>query len=144
MRNNLHNDFHEVHNLSSDVAMLSRRSFFQGVKYHPSNRPGRALFSLSQACGQTSKAAPDRFRDDKNIVESRWQPWKVVWPLKGHAWENLWSQSEYPEVTSWSFDAQRPFDRPWRTWTRSALAKSEKSFNACEEEELEQKGRLLE
>lgn len=144
MRNSAHNDFHEVHYLSSDVAMLSSRSLFRGVKYRPSNRPGRALFSLSQAYGQTSRAAPDRFRDDKNIVESRLQPWKVVWPLKGPAWENLWSQSEYPEVTSWSFDAQRPFDRPWRTWTRSALAKSEKGYNAYEEKELDKRGRLLE
>jgi hypothetical protein len=35
---------------------------------------------------------------------------------------DIWLRSEFPEVLSWRFDLTRPFDRPWRAWTRSARA----------------------
>jgi hypothetical protein len=97
---------------------------------------------LSHAYDSISRAESGRFRDDKIGVESRLQPWKVVWPLKGTASVDLWSKSEFPEVAYWSFDSRHPFDRPWRTWTRSALARSEKSHVACEEELCEEMGKF--
>jgi len=36
-----------------------------------------------------------------------------------------WLRSEFPEVLSWRFDRNRPFDRPWRAWTRSARTMAE-------------------
>ena len=62
---------------------------------------------------------------------------------------DIWHKSEFPEVTDWNFDPQCPFDRPWRTWTRSALAKSENSKpGACgeqlfKEEGIEEEGTFL-
>jgi hypothetical protein len=58
--------------------------------------------------------------------ETRLQPWKAFWPLTGDVNSGAWVSSEFPEVASWKFDPKRPFDRPWRMWTRTALAKTEK------------------
>ncbi|KAH7348497.1 hypothetical protein BKA65DRAFT_500723 [Rhexocercosporidium sp. MPI-PUGE-AT-0058] len=38
-----------------------------------------------------------------------------------------WSRSEFPEVVSWRFDRNRPFDRSWRKWSRSARVMEEKA-----------------
>ena len=104
---------------------------------------------MSQAFDPTSEAAAERFRDDKNEVESRLRPWKAVWPLNETDTVDIWRKSEFPEVTAWNFDPRCPFDRPWRTWTRSALAKSENSPDACreqlfKEEGIEEEGTFLE
>lgn len=53
------------------------------------------------------------------------QPWRAFWPPKSGPELLNWMESEYPEVLSWQFDHTKPFDRPWRTWTRSARAKKE-------------------
>jgi len=46
------------------------------------------------------------------------QPWRVYWPPVCHRTRGLWHRSEFPEVLSWRFDPDKPFDRPWRTWTK--------------------------
>ena len=63
------------------------------------------------------------------------QPWKAFWPPNGAGDPELWSNSEFPEVVSWRFDANRPFDRPWRKWTRTARAKKEESVVSSEGQE---------
>ncbi|PMD40612.1 hypothetical protein L207DRAFT_582798 [Hyaloscypha variabilis F] len=57
-------------------------------------------------------------------IETRpqYQPWRAYWPPKCERMMQIWLQSEFPEVLSWRFDRHLPFDRPWRTWTRSACA----------------------
>lgn len=63
------------------------------------------------------------------------QPWKAFWPPKGAGDPEIWRGSEFPEVVSWRFDANRPFDRPWRKWTRTARARKEESVTSSEEQE---------
>ena len=53
------------------------------------------------------------------------QPWRSYWPPKCQKTTEMWLRSEFPEVLSWRFDRTRPFDRPWRTWNRSARAMEE-------------------
>ena len=81
--------------------------------------------------------AADNFRDsrapadttslvDINLSEPVLrQPWSAFWPVKGTGEAKVWHHSEFPEVVSWQFDANRPFDRPWRKWTRTVKAKKE-------------------
>jgi hypothetical protein len=86
----------------------------------------------------TSVMAADNFWDsrsssdtsslvDINLSESTLrQPWTAFWPVKGTGEAMvMWHHSEFPEVVSWQFDANRPFDRPWRKWTRTLKAKKE-------------------
>jgi hypothetical protein len=66
------------------------------------------------------------FRDNHDQSEDRRQPWRAFWPLASRNTNcGIWANSEHPEVTSFKFDSKRPFDRPWREWTRTAAAKSE-------------------
>ena len=53
------------------------------------------------------------------------QPWTEFWPPKSGSQLHLYLQSKFPEVFSWRFDRTKPYDRPWRNWTSSALAKRE-------------------
>jgi hypothetical protein len=62
------------------------------------------------------------------------QPWKAFWPPKGAGDPGVWRSSEFPEVVSWRFDANRPFDRPWRKWTRTERARKEESVISSEEQ----------
>jgi hypothetical protein len=62
------------------------------------------------------------------LVANVYQPWKAFWPLNGTEQPKIWRNSEFPEVLSWEFNANEPFDRPWRTWTRTTLAKEEASL----------------
>src|SRR5882762_6038228 len=55
------------------------------------------------------------------------QPWRSYWPPKCEITMQIWLYSEFPEVLSWRFDHRQPFDRPWRTWTRSARALEERA-----------------
>jgi hypothetical protein len=67
------------------------------------------------------------FRDDQGRIESREQPWKAYYPPNPtYLGSEVWEKSEFPEVTSFQFDSRNPFDRPWRKWTRTALAKLER------------------
>jgi hypothetical protein len=56
------------------------------------------------------------------------QPWKAFWPPGEVGDTDRWHDSEFPEVLSWKFDANLPFDRPWRQWTRTSLAKQEETI----------------
>lgn len=47
------------------------------------------------------------------------RPWKAFWPPRSRGDFDNWLSSEYPEVLSWRFDADKPFDQPWRIWLRS-------------------------
>lgn len=66
------------------------------------------------------------------------QPWKAFWPPKGADDSEIWRSSEFPEVVSWRFDANRPFDRPWRTWTRTVRARKEESVTSPEEQDSDE------
>jgi hypothetical protein len=67
-----------------------------------------------------------QFLDDQDQSEDRKQPWRAFWPPASMNEDcGIWAKSEFPEATSWKFDSKTPFDRPWRTWTRTAIAKSE-------------------
>ena len=61
-------------------------------------------------------------------VELVQRPWQAYWPPKSKGDLHAWLCSEYPQVLSWRFDPDRPFDRPWRKWTRSARARKEESL----------------
>ena len=55
------------------------------------------------------------------------RPWQAHWPPKSKSDLRAWLCSECPQVLLWRFDPDRPFDRPWRKWTRSACAKKDES-----------------
>ncbi len=61
------------------------------------------------------------------LAELRRRPWQAHWPPKSKSDLHAWLSSEFPQVLSWHFDPDRPFDRPWRKWTRSARAKKDES-----------------
>jgi hypothetical protein len=55
------------------------------------------------------------------------QPWRAYWPPRCDKTMEIWLHSEFPQVLSWRFDHHQPFDRPWRSWTRSARATQERA-----------------
>lgn len=55
------------------------------------------------------------------------QPWRAYWPPRCDKTMEIWLHSEFPQVLSWRFDHHHPFDRPWRSWTRSARALQERA-----------------
>lgn len=55
------------------------------------------------------------------------QPWRAYWPPRCDKTMEIWLHSEFPQVVSWRFDHHQPFDRPWRSWTRSARALQERA-----------------
>jgi hypothetical protein len=61
------------------------------------------------------------------------QPWRFYWPPISQETVKIWVSSEFPEVLSWRFDRTRPFDRPWRTWTKSARAMREHDPNLTDQ-----------
>jgi hypothetical protein len=62
---------------------------------------------------------------DFSPTEIARRPWKAFWPPRSEDNFNFWLRSEFPEVLSWQFDPDRPFDQPWRNWLRSLLMKVE-------------------
>jgi hypothetical protein len=77
----------------------------------------------------------DPNRDDWTTTEPKLQPWKEFWPPDRIEDPTIWQKSEFPEVASWKFDPDRPFDRPWRQWTRTSRAKTEKAGDSSYERE---------
>lgn len=63
--------------------------------------------------------------DSRKTTLRKQQPWRLFWPPTSQKILNIWRQSEHPEVLSWRFDRTQPFDRPWRTWTKSFFAQME-------------------
>lgn len=55
------------------------------------------------------------------------RPWKAYWPPNSKQVREMWASSKYPEVLSWRFNPDDPFDRPWRSWCESINA-AEKEF----------------
>jgi hypothetical protein len=55
------------------------------------------------------------------------RPWQSVWPPRLGSAEYSSLCVTCPEAISWRFDPSAPFDRPWRLWTRSLLAKQEQA-----------------
>ena len=80
---------------------------------------------------------------ERGRSETRLQPWKAFWPFTGDVNSDTWVSSEFPEVASWKFDPKRPFDRPWRMWTRTTLAKTEKCPIQLETQQVDHVGRLM-
>jgi hypothetical protein len=62
---------------------------------------------------------------DFSPTEISRRPWKAFWPPRSGDYINVWLRSEFPEVLSWQFDPEQPFDQPWRNWLRSLLMKVE-------------------
>ncbi|KIW17802.1 hypothetical protein PV08_04997 [Exophiala spinifera] len=62
---------------------------------------------------------------DFSSTEITRRPWKAFWPPRSGDNFDFWMRSEFPEVLSWQFDPDRPFDQPWRDWLRSLLMKVE-------------------
>lgn len=62
---------------------------------------------------------------DFSAAEIARRPWKAFWPPRSEESFNIWLRSEFPEVLSWRFDPDQPFDQPWRDWLRSILMKDE-------------------
>jgi len=85
----------------------------------------------------------DSAPDDKEVNDTSTttvrQPWRCYWPPKDEKTMAHWLQSEFPEVLSWSFDRNRPFDRPWRTWARSTRAMQER-VEGCQYQSLRSSG----
>lgn len=53
------------------------------------------------------------------------RPWMAHWPPRSGHNTSVWATSDSPSVLSWRYSPQQPFDRPWRSWTRTPLAKQE-------------------
>lgn len=53
------------------------------------------------------------------------RPWRAHWPPRSANDRSVWLRCEFPQVLSWRFDPDKPFDRPWRYWARTVLAKQE-------------------
>jgi hypothetical protein len=62
---------------------------------------------------------------DFSAAEITRRPWKAFWPPRSEDQFDIWLRSEFPEVLSWHFDPDQPFDQPWRDWLRSLLMKDE-------------------
>jgi hypothetical protein len=62
---------------------------------------------------------------DFSAAEIARRPWKAFWPPRSEESFNIWLRCEFPEVLSWRFDPDLPFDQPWRYWLRSLLMKNE-------------------
>jgi hypothetical protein len=56
---------------------------------------------------------------DFSTAEVARRPWKAFWPPRSEDALNIWLGCEYPEVLSWRFNPNDPFDQPWRYWLRS-------------------------
>lgn len=56
---------------------------------------------------------------DVSTEEIARRPWKAFWPPRSRGNFDNWLSSEYPEVLSWRFDSDKPFDQPWRIWLRT-------------------------
>lgn len=56
---------------------------------------------------------------DVSTEEIARRPWKAFWPPRSKGNFDSWLASEYPEVLSWRFNPDKPFDQPWRFWLRS-------------------------
>lgn len=83
-------------------------------------------------CIETSPPTFDPFQQYAE-ADGRLQPWRLFWPQDEDRDQTLWSQSEFPEVSSWKFDPECPFERPWRTWTRTSRARAEATQNSPSE-----------
>jgi hypothetical protein len=68
------------------------------------------------------------------------QPWRSYWPPRCRKMREVWLRSEFPEVLSWRFDRTQPFDRPWRTWTKSAHAMEEQAVMLIRRQPVERLG----
>ncbi|KAE9367701.1 hypothetical protein N431DRAFT_71334 [Stipitochalara longipes BDJ] len=87
-------------------------------------------YSMNQQSAITwyldSEASVEGASDEANETTAQHQPWRFYWPPRCEEMMQMWLHSEFPEVLSWRFDRHLPFDRPWRTWTRSARALQER------------------
>lgn len=63
--------------------------------------------------------------NDFSAAEIARRPWKAFWPPRSDEGLHIWRHCEFPEVLSWRFDVEQPFDQPWRTWLQSLLMKDE-------------------
>lgn len=69
----------------------------------------------------------DKRFEGGEVTDKRQRPWRSFWPPHEEMKSSEWSKSEFPEISSWQFDPDRPFERPWREWTRTSRAKYEAS-----------------
>jgi hypothetical protein len=65
---------------------------------------------------------------DFSAAEIARRPWKAFWPPRTEENFIVWLRSECPEVLSWRFDPDQPFDQPWRHWLRSLMMNEEGCF----------------
>jgi hypothetical protein len=65
---------------------------------------------------------------DFSAAEIARRPWKALWPPRSEDIFNIWLRCEFPEVLSWRFDPDQPFDQPWRYWLRSLLMRQEENL----------------
>jgi hypothetical protein len=90
-----------------------------------------------------SSGANSVWGDDWTVKEGKTQPWKSFWPPNRIEDPTIWQNSEFPEVASWTFDkSQSLIDRPWRLWTRTPRAKTEKADELLHGRSLEGNGKL--
>ncbi|KAF8859194.1 hypothetical protein BDZ45DRAFT_590152 [Acephala macrosclerotiorum] len=82
--------------------------------YHSTNNESGIIWYLD------SNSNNEDTKDESIESTCARQPWRSYWPPKCQKMTEMWLRSEFPEVLSWRFDRTRPFDRPWRTWNRSA------------------------
>ncbi|KAF2724186.1 hypothetical protein K431DRAFT_154192 [Polychaeton citri CBS 116435] len=62
---------------------------------------------------------------DFSNAELTRRPWKAFWPPKSEDTFGTWLRCEHPEVLSWRFSYNRPFDQPWRLWRKSPTFEDE-------------------
>ncbi len=66
---------------------------------------------------------------DFSAAELARRPWKAFWPPRSEETFSIWLRSEFPEVLSWRFDPDLPFDQPWREWLKSVMTQNEKEVS---------------
>lgn len=49
------------------------------------------------------------------------RPWMSYWPPEADSELHALLQKSVPEVLTWRFDPKNPFNRPWQSWTKSAV-----------------------
>jgi hypothetical protein len=86
----------------------------------------------------------DSSRNESTAGEDKSQPWKLFWRRENNEDRTIWDQSEFPEVSSWTFDPTLALiDRPWRMWTRTTRAETEIEGTSSPAYDLQESGTSL-
>lgn len=73
----------------------------------------RLALPFLDSVGETDEHGPEK----GSLV----RPWKAYWPPEAGSELHAMLEQNVPEVLTWRFNPKDPFDRPWQSWTKSAI-----------------------